>query len=195
MVSRPFVAAALAGWAVGDPVAGAAIGVVLESFQLTVLPVGAARYPEGGPAAVAGGAVYAASDLTASTMLLSVLLVLVLEWIGGQSVQLLRRINVRLVTVDFRPMISAKALENRHLAAIGLDFTRGILLVAFGSILIAGVTRLVAPYWGIGQTIPRILLMAMTVALFTSAMRMVGLRAWFAVAGAIGAVAILAARA
>ena len=40
---RPFPA--LAGAVVGRPMAGAMIGVVLEAFHLSVLPVGAARFP------------------------------------------------------------------------------------------------------------------------------------------------------
>ncbi|MEX0912584.1 MAG: hypothetical protein WD031_04060, partial [Gemmatimonadota bacterium] len=35
MISRPFVAAAHAGWAVGDPIHGMVIGLVLEAFHLT----------------------------------------------------------------------------------------------------------------------------------------------------------------
>ncbi|HET7464464.1 MAG TPA: PTS sugar transporter subunit IIC, partial [Longimicrobium sp.] len=45
MVSRPFIAAALGGLAVGRPAEGVAAGVVLEARHLAVLPVGAARYP------------------------------------------------------------------------------------------------------------------------------------------------------
>ena len=49
MISRPFAAATVAGLLAGDALMGATAGVVLEAFHLAVLPVGAARYPEGGP--------------------------------------------------------------------------------------------------------------------------------------------------
>ena len=81
MVSRPFVAAALGGALVGHPAQGMAVGVVLEALHLAVLPVGASRYPEGGPAGVAAGAVYAAHAPSAdasATLLVAVLCALAL---------------------------------------------------------------------------------------------------------------------
>src|SRR2546428_12941484 len=59
MVSRPIVAATLAGSFVGNPPAGLLIGVVLEMIALDTLPFGAPRYPEWGSAAVVGGALFA----------------------------------------------------------------------------------------------------------------------------------------
>ncbi|MBA3761296.1 MAG: PTS sugar transporter subunit IIC, partial [Gemmatimonadales bacterium] len=53
MISRPLVAGTVAGWLVGDVEAGLRIGVVFELFALDVLPVGAVRYPDYGPATVA----------------------------------------------------------------------------------------------------------------------------------------------
>ncbi|HZG42780.1 MAG TPA: PTS sugar transporter subunit IIC, partial [Longimicrobium sp.] len=49
MLSRPLIAAVLAGIATGSAQAGIVIGVLLEALQLAVLPVGAARYPEAAP--------------------------------------------------------------------------------------------------------------------------------------------------
>src|SRR5690606_39516372 len=69
MVSRPLVAASLAGWIVGDPAAGLTVGVILELFHLAVLPVGAARYPEGGPAAVVAGSLYGAASAVPGALL------------------------------------------------------------------------------------------------------------------------------
>jgi mannose/fructose/N-acetylgalactosamine-specific phosphotransferase system component IIC len=191
MVSRPFVAATLAGWIVGAPLEGAAIGVVLEAFHLTVLPVGAARYPEGGPAAVAGGAAYALSDHTPSGLLLSVLAVLLLEWIGGESVRLMRHGNVRLISDNHGRLSSARGLERRHLAAIGVDFLRGMLLFCLGALLLFVTHRFIAPFWGLGEDVPRLLIAALVPGLLASAVRIVGWRAWFAAAGAIGGVTLL----
>src|SRR5690606_15616708 len=72
MVSRPLVAATLAGWVVGDPLAGLTAGVLLELFHLAVLPVGAARYPEGGPASVLAGSLYALSESVPGALLVTV---------------------------------------------------------------------------------------------------------------------------
>ena len=99
MVSRPFVAATLGGVLAGRPAEGMAVGLVLEALHLAVLPVGASRYPEGGPAAVAAGAVYAAAHAPPATaqaaLLVAVLLALALEWAGGRTVAALRQFNVR----------------------------------------------------------------------------------------------------
>jgi mannose/fructose/N-acetylgalactosamine-specific phosphotransferase system component IIC len=188
MISRPFVAATLAGVIVGDPLHGALAGIVLEAFHLNVLPVGAARYPEGGPAAVAGGAIYATSDLAASTLLLAVLFVLALEWVGGQSVRYMRQVNVRFIPSDRHAAVSPRTLEIGHLQAIGLDFTRGMLLVAFGTVLLALALSFTVPLWGLGERIPQVVLTGVVAGLLTSAAQVVGWRGWFVAAGAAGGI-------
>ena len=45
MVSRPIVAATVAGAFIGHPPAGLLMGVVLEMIALDTLPFGASRYP------------------------------------------------------------------------------------------------------------------------------------------------------
>jgi mannose/fructose/N-acetylgalactosamine-specific phosphotransferase system component IIC len=182
MISRPLVAASLAGWIVGDPMHGALVGLVLEAFHIGVLPVGAAKYPEGGPAAVAGGAVYATSSLAPSALLLTVLLALLLEWIGGETVRQMRLVNIRLVATE-RIGTPAK-LERRHLSAIALDLLRGMVLVALGTILLGTLIPLLGRYWGLGESIPQIVVSAAVVGMLVSAVRLVGLRPWAAAAGA-----------
>jgi len=59
MLSRPLVAGTVAGWILGDVEAGLRVGVVLELFALDVLPIGAVRYPDYGPATVVGVALAA----------------------------------------------------------------------------------------------------------------------------------------
>ena len=59
MISRPLVAGAVAGWLAGDVEAGLRIGVLLELFALDVLPIGAVRYPDYGPATVVAAALAA----------------------------------------------------------------------------------------------------------------------------------------
>src|SRR2546422_4717781 len=49
----PIVAGPVAGAILGDLGTGLALGVLFELFQYDVLPVGATRYPEYGPATVA----------------------------------------------------------------------------------------------------------------------------------------------
>lgn len=59
MIARPLVAGTVAGWIAGDLQSGLYAGVLLELFALDVLPVGASRYPDYGPATV-GAAAFAA---------------------------------------------------------------------------------------------------------------------------------------
>ena len=191
MVSRPFVAATIGGWLIGDPMQGAAIGVVLEAFHIAVLPVGAAKYPEGGPPAVAAGAVYAAADPATGTLLLLVAFALGLEWIGGESVRLIRIANVRLISARSGKRRSARYLERMHLIAIGADFVRGMLLVVVGLIVLVAVERLLVPLWALEEAITTMMATAIIAGLFASALRIVGSRIWFAAAGAAGALVLL----
>lgn len=184
MVSRPLVSASLAGFVAGDPVHGALIGLVLEAFHLTVLPVGAAKFPEGGPAAVAGGAMYATSDFAASTLLLIVIFALALEWLGGESVRFMRQGNGRLMTRGRTLVMTAGALEWRHLLAIGFDFVRGMLLVIAGSLILSGALRVLAPLWGLGERIPQVLLSAVVAGLIASTFRTLGSPGWLTAVGA-----------
>src|SRR5438445_621902 len=53
MIARPLVAGTVAGAILGDIPTGLKLGVVFELLQYDILPVGAVRYPEYGPATVA----------------------------------------------------------------------------------------------------------------------------------------------
>lgn len=57
MLSRPIVAGPLAGLTLGAPGEGAFWGAIFEAVYLGVLPVGAARYPDAGLAALVATAV------------------------------------------------------------------------------------------------------------------------------------------
>ena len=190
MVSRPLVAASLAGWIVGDPISGAALGVVLEAFHLNVLPVGAARYPEAGPAAVVAGAAYAIAEPTPGAMLIAISFALVWEWVAGQSVHRLRHANVRLAT----PRVDGAAgLQRRHLGATGLDFLRGVLLFVVGYVLLTAVLGALTPYWGLDDRITALITGGMLVGLLAGSFRLMGGRtAWFAVGLAGGAAVLIA---
>jgi PTS system mannose-specific IIC component len=52
MLNRPLVAASVTGFLIGDLEAGLRIGLLLECFALDVIPIGATRYPDFGPASV-----------------------------------------------------------------------------------------------------------------------------------------------
>lgn len=167
MVSRPFVAATLAGWVVGDPMAGLAVGLVLELFHLAVLPVGAARYPEGGPAAVVGGAMYAAAQAVPGALLVAVVFSLAWEWLGGATMRVMRQINVRLVA-DITGAEGAGVLQRHHLAAVLLDFVRGMLVVGSGLVCLGGLLTVSARHWSLHAEISQMAISASVVGLFAA---------------------------
>jgi mannose/fructose/N-acetylgalactosamine-specific phosphotransferase system component IIC len=176
MVSRPFVAAALGGLVVGRPELGIGIGVLLEALHLAVLPVGAAKYPEGGPPAVAAGAVFAASQTTAvatsGTVLVAVLLALGFEWIGGWTVERLRQFNVRLAGAPPEGL-SPGRLARRHGVGIAADFARGAVLTLLAVLAMDAVLSMV-DFSGFPEIPLATLLRLAAVAGLASALRLFG---------------------
>ena len=91
MIARPIVAGAVTGAILGDIATGIKLGVMFELLQYDILPVGAVRYPEYGPATVA--AVTTAHAATGVLGLgLGALVGLVTALIGGVSINELRRL-------------------------------------------------------------------------------------------------------
>ncbi len=180
MVSRPLVAASLAGWIAGAPLQGAAVGLLLEALHLMVLPVGAARYPEAGPAAVASGGIYAAGPPTASALLTAVVFALLWESLSGESLRYLRQLNIRLATSAGSAPLTPAEIERRHLQAVALDFARGLLLVAGGMLLLSLLLLQVTPLWALGERFPRVVLTASLAGALAASLRLHDLResAW-----------------
>lgn len=182
MVSRPFVAATLAGWVVGEPLAGAGVGVLLEAFHLFVLPVGAARYPEGGPPSVVAGAAFALSDHRPGALLTVIVFGLLWEWAGGASIRYLRQLNVYARLQG--PELDPDRLVVGHLAAIAADFARGLVMTLGGIVLFSFALWLAATRWRLGAELPRLALSVAAVALFAGTLRLFGGRVRLFIAGA-----------
>jgi mannose/fructose/N-acetylgalactosamine-specific phosphotransferase system component IIC len=156
MISRPFVAAILTGLLAGRPEEGAILGAILELFALVILPVGAARYPESGTAAVAASAAYMSSTtvLSPAVMLITVLFALVWERIAGWSVILDRKFNGDYVAqAELSPDHPDRDLERRHLSAIAIDFGRAIVMTVGGWLLGTIALRSVAQLWSMNAMI------------------------------------------
>ena len=159
MISRPFIAAALTGLLFGRPEEGAILGAILELFALVILPVGAARYPESGTASVAATAAYlsAASIMSPAVMLLAVLFALVWERIAGWSVILGRHFNEKYVALALMEDAPAdhfdRALERRHLQAIGVDFIRAIIMTTAGWLVGSVALHAAAGLWSMSATV------------------------------------------
>lgn len=136
MFSRPIVAGALAGALMGSPVEGMMIGAILEVFDVGILPIGATRYPEGGPAAVAAaGAYVAATPATAMApgmLLMAVVFGLVWERLAGVSVVLSRHVNGAVLARGVTDRAD-HVVERRHVAALGIDFLRAAFVAVTGA--------------------------------------------------------------
>lgn len=155
MISRPLVAGALTGLLYGQPAEGAMVGAILEIFDLGILPVGAARYPDSGTATVAAVAAYSSIPLHAldpGVLLLTVIFGLAWETVTGTSTVWLRRLNERLVLSTprwhGRPGL---ALERLHLTSMVLDFLRAAVLAVGGAALGTLVLQPAAGRWLLGS--------------------------------------------
>ncbi len=127
MISRPIVAGALAGLALGDPVAGVWAGAVLEIVSLHQLPIGANRHWDTGPASVA--AVVAMTSWPGSAnWLVSAGFGVLVGWAGSWTVYAMRHLNARLVVKDGQPAMMPSELLARHVSAMAIDFLRAAAL-------------------------------------------------------------------
>jgi PTS system mannose-specific IIC component len=135
MLSRPLVAATLAGALAGHPISGLVIGAALEFFALETLPIGASRYPEWGSAAVVGGTLYAMAEGTETAMAPGAMCIAVLfgigtSWVGGRSMVLLRQVNGRLARRHIEDLAagSARTVVGLQMTGLVADLLRGFLL-------------------------------------------------------------------
>lgn len=140
MLSRPLVACTLAGALAGSPAQGALIGVVLEALHLAVLPVGAARYPEAAPAAVAAATAFVAAGAGHDALLALTLFALAWEQLGSWSISRLRSWSGQ----HLEPPATARALERSHLRGVALDGLRGLAVTAAGLAVAAALLPVVA---------------------------------------------------
>lgn len=131
MISRPIVAATLAGTLLGHPLRGLVVGVALEFFALESMPFGASRYPEWGSASVVGGSLFALTpDNTPAAMTLATLAALVTAQLGGLSMIALRRWNAQWAR-RLQPGLargSGHTVVGLQLAGMSADLLRGGLL-------------------------------------------------------------------
>jgi N-acetylgalactosamine PTS system EIIC component len=154
MVSRPLPAATLAGLVLGRPLEGAVIGALLEAFSLTTLPVGAARFPEVGTAAVAAMGAYAAAAtgraLDPVLVLLAIVFALAWQRLTGVSVTLFRHLNERLAAVPLdSDGVDSGWIVHRHLLALLADLARGMVVTVVGVAVGGPVLARLRPLWGL----------------------------------------------
>jgi len=158
MISRPIVAATLAGAFIGEPERGLLIGVVLELIALDTLPFGASRYPEWGSAGVVGGALYAAQPPGMYGALPAAMLAALLTAsISGWSMVVLRRSIAGKLTRS-RDSIedgSRDALLSLHLTGMSLDLLRGAAVTLAGMLIFSPLVRAIVVIWATSPVISR----------------------------------------
>ena len=145
MLNRPLVAASVTGFLIGDLEAGLRIGLLLECFALDVIPIGATRYPDFGPASVVATAVVPFAGWQDGTGL-GVMIALLLAVAGGKAMEFVRRLNGSLARVAIPALVSGDPAILARLQRTGLlaDALRS-LTVTFAGLLIAW---LVLPWLG-----------------------------------------------
>jgi PTS system mannose-specific IIC component len=144
MISRPLVAGSVAGWLLNDVETGLRVGVLFELFALDVLPVGAVRYPDYGPATVAAVVLGAGAPWELG-LGLSVALGLVLAVLGGWSLQIVRRWNARAIQRRAAALAAGESSAIRRLqyGALLRDAARGLILTLMGIVLAVTIDEMV----------------------------------------------------
>ncbi len=141
LLSRPLISATVAGWVLGDVETGLRVGAILELYALDVLPVGASRYPEYGPAAI--GAVLLAAGLPKwDGVGVGALLGLLVAMLAGYSLEWLRHANARDVHRHAAELDGGSAAVIRRLQWTGLarDAIRSVAVTA-AALLLAWLAR------------------------------------------------------
>jgi mannose/fructose/N-acetylgalactosamine-specific phosphotransferase system component IIC len=175
MISRPVVAGTATGALLGNPIGGLTVGFVMEAFALLTLPVGAARYPEAGTATVAavgGAAAFGPGGFAPGALAIVIAFALAWEWVGGQTVILLRRTNGKLLLEGTG--VSGSQLERRHLTAMVLDFVRGAAVTTTGGLLVAILLLLAAPAWSLPGGVTMDVLAVLTAGMVGTAVPLFG---------------------
>ncbi len=136
MIARPLVAGAVAGAILGDIPTGLKLGVVFELLQYDILPVGAVRYPEYGPATVAAVATAHASAGVLG-LGLGALVGLATGLLGGVTINMLRRVNSRIVHAAASELEAGDpiALVRLHVGGLLRDALRAAVVTVVGLVL------------------------------------------------------------
>lgn len=150
MLSRPIVAATLAGALLGAAPLGLLLGATLELFAVETLPFGASRYPEWGSSSVVGAALYA--DTTAAppgALVTSVLATLIVAWIGGWTMVQLRKLNAHWARQrhDAVARGSRRVVVGLQLAGLTADLLRGTALTGLALLALHPLQQYVIGTW------------------------------------------------
>jgi mannose/fructose/N-acetylgalactosamine-specific phosphotransferase system component IIC len=159
MISRPIVAATLAGAFAGQTAAGLVVGVALECLALETLPFGASRYPEWGSASVVGGLVGTRGADGAmlpepAAWVIGVMAAIATAWLGGWTMVWHRRLIARWARVRLDAMAGGSMRTVMSLQVYGLtaDLLRGAALTLLGLLLAWPASGWAVEAWRLGAT-------------------------------------------
>ncbi len=194
MLARPLVAGLLGGAVAGRPLTGLATGALLELFAFETLPIGAARYPDWGPAAAAAGALAAqrGGAWDPAWMAGVTVVALVAAWLGGLTMHLVRRLNGAQLRRREAELVAGdpRALRALQAGGVARDVVRAAVLTAFTFVVGGQVAREVAAGWHAPRAVADLAVVgtALGVALW-SAYRLYGrsaARRWLATGAVVG---------
>jgi PTS system mannose-specific IIC component len=172
MISRPIVAATLAGAFIGNASAGLMMGAVLELLALEMLPFGAARYPEWGSASVVGGVLYAsqAGD-PAGALPASLFAALVTALISGKSMVWLRRTIATIASRERAALQSGsrRAVIGLQLTGLTADLIRGFCVTLGAMLVFHPLIRAIAATWSTDARYSRAVVVAIVAAVSAGA--------------------------
>ena len=172
MISRPIVAATVAGAFIGNATLGLTMGAVLELLALEMLPFGASRYPEWGSASVVGGSLYASQqDGSGGALAAALFAALVTALISGKSMVWLRRLNASLAAREHDELArgSGRAVTGLQLFGLSADLVRGFCVTLASMILFTPLTRAIVASWGTDARYSRAIVVAMVAAVSAGA--------------------------
>jgi PTS system mannose-specific IIC component len=175
MLNRPLVAASVTGFLIGDLEAGLRIGLLLECFALDVIPIGATRYPDFGPASVVATAAVPLAGWQDGTGL-AVMIALLLALAGGTAMEFVRRLNGSLARVAIPALASGDPAILARLQRTGLlaDALRSLTVTLAGLLL----AWLILPWLGAlgdaGRGLRLVAVAGALVAALTGAVRRAG---------------------
>ena len=119
------------------------------------------------------GALFASAVIVPGTLLMVVAFALGWEWVGGESLRVMRQVNVRLIA---GPTVPRGPLQHqrRHLAAILLDFVRGMIVVGLGLVLLATLLLLTADRLALHAVVARLAVGSVSVGLIAATLGVFG---------------------
>jgi PTS system mannose-specific IIC component len=172
MISRPLVAATVAGAFIGNASAGLIMGAVLELLALEMLPFGASRYPEWGSASVVGGALYASQpNDPAGALAASLFAALVTALVSGKSMVWLRRLNASMASREHVALESGsrRAVNGLQLFGLSADLVRGFLVTLGAMLVFHNLIRAIVATWATDARYSRAAVVAIVAAVSAGA--------------------------